>query len=187
MRIANDKVVLIEYTMTDTEGEVLESTEESGPLGYVHGSGNILSGLEEALAGRAQGDELEVELRPEQAFGEYDQELVETWPRSEFDDADELEIGLEFEYDTDDGPEMATIVGIDEDEVHVDHNHPLAGVQVRLKVRVVEVREATPEELEHGHVHGMGGCEHDHDLSDEDDDWDEDDDDDEVARGDDRP
>lgn len=159
MQIADDKAVAIDYTLRNDEGEVLDSSEGAEPLVYLHGCGNIIPGLEQALNGKQAGDSLEVSIEPEQGYGEYQAELVATLSRSMFEDVDELEPGMQFHASAPDGGmQIVTVREVDGDDVIVDGNHPLAGQRLHFQVKVVEVRDATAEELEHGHVHGEGCC-----------------------------
>ena len=159
--ITNDKVVAIDYTLTDETGSELVSSKDGDPLSYLHGHGNIISGLESALDGRAVGDAFRVTIAPTDGYGERDESLVQAVPKEQFEEAGELEVEMEFQVQSDDGDEMImTIVDLDDESVTLDGNHPLAGVALNFAVEVVEVRQATEEELTHGHVHGPGGHEH---------------------------
>ena len=161
MQIAENAVVAIDYTLRNDEGEILDSSEGAQPLAYLHGVGNIIPGLEQALVGKSAGDELEVSIEPEDAYGEYSVELVATLSRSMFEGVDELQVGMQFHASAPDGGmQVVTIRDLDGDEVTVDGNHPLAGQRLHFKVKVVSVRAATSEELDHGHVHGEGGHHH---------------------------
>ena len=159
MKITDKKVALIHYTLKNAGGEVLDSSEGHDPLAYLHGAGNIIIGLENALEGKAAGDKLEVSVEAAEAYGEYDESLVQPVPRSQFGEH-EVEVGLQFHADTAIGPRVVTVTAIDGDDVIIDANHQLAGEDLHFKVEVVEVREATAEELDHGHVHGPEGHEH---------------------------
>lgn len=156
MQIAQNNVVTIDFTMYDDENEVLESSQEEGPLVYMHGTGELPEGLEEELLGKRAGDEVEVTLEPADAYGEYDESLVQAVPREQFDDVEDLQIGMGF--DTEDGQHVY-VVGLEGDDVIIDANEPYAGETVRFTVKVLGVREASEEEIEHGHVHDEG-CEH---------------------------
>ncbi|MFL9591671.1 peptidylprolyl isomerase [Aeromonas schubertii] len=166
MKVAPLSVVTLEYTVTDEHGEVIDTTVGKEPLVYMHGTRYLVSGLEAALEGRAVGDAFEVTLSPEQAYGEYDEGLVQEVPGELFDGMDVAE-GDTFVAETDDGHRPVTVVEVSEAFVKVDGNHPLAGVTLGFKVEIKDVRPATAEELAHGHVHGEGGCgghhHHDHD------------------------
>ncbi|WP_290651977.1 peptidylprolyl isomerase [Aquisalimonas sp.] len=153
MQIAKDKVVAIDYTLKDEEGSVLDTSEGKEPLAYLHGSGNIIPGLEKALEGKNLGEEVSVHIPPEEAYGERRDDLTQVVPRSLFQGVDELQVGMQFQAQAEGGEQIVTITGIDGDEITVDANHPMAGVPLNFDVKVVDVREATDEEKEHGHAH----------------------------------
>ena len=161
MQIAENKVVFIHYTLTNQAGEVLDSSHGRGePLGYLHGHGNIIPGLENALIGKAAGDKLDVTVEPAEGYGDRHDQLVQQVPREAFQGVDELQPGMQFQADTGMGPRLFTITKVDGEEVTVDGNHPLAGETLSFAVEITDVRDASDEELEHGHVHGEGGHEH---------------------------
>ncbi|MBS7326663.1 MAG: peptidylprolyl isomerase [Thiopseudomonas sp.] len=161
MQIADNAVVAIDYTLRNDEGEVLDSSEGAQPLVYLHGAGNIIPGLEQALVGKQAGDELKASIEPEDAYGEYSVELVATLNRSMFEGVDELQVGMQFHASAPDGGmQVVTIRDLDGDQVTVDGNHPLAGQRLNFEVKVVGVRAASDEEVAHGHVHGEGGHHH---------------------------
>ena len=161
MQIAENKVVFIHYTLTNQAGEVLDSSHGRGePLGYLHGHGNIIPGLENALSGKAAGDKLDVTVEPAEGYGDRHDQLIQQVPREAFQGVDELQPGMQFQADTGMGPRMFTITKVEGDDVTVDGNHPLAGETLSFEVEVTDVRDASNEELEHGHVHGEGGHEH---------------------------
>jgi FKBP-type peptidyl-prolyl cis-trans isomerase SlyD len=160
MKIAHEKVVSIHYTLTNKEGTVLDSSSGSDPLAYLHGFGNIIPGLENALEGKATGDKLSVTVEPEQGYGARDERLVQAVPRSAFKGVEELSPGMQFQAQGPQGTRLVVVTQVADDEVTVDANHPLAGQTLHFDVEVSEVRDATAEELEHGHVHGPGGHHH---------------------------
>ncbi|MBE7563582.1 peptidylprolyl isomerase [Acidithiobacillus sp. HP-6] len=160
MIISNDKVVTIDYSLTDEEGELIDSSVGEEPLIYLHGHHGIIPGLEQALAGHRAGDKVEVSIPPEEGYGDWDEDLVEVVAKEDFDDPEDLEIGTQFETETDEGARLATVIDIEGDDVTVDLNHPLAGMTLNFDVTVLDVRDATAEELAHGHVHGEHGHEH---------------------------
>ncbi|MCB1878417.1 MAG: peptidylprolyl isomerase [Chromatiales bacterium] len=160
MPINDNKVVTIHYTLKDEHGDLLETSEGDEPLAYIHGIGNIIPGLELALSGHDVGDRVEVTINPEDGYGERDDERVQVVPRAQFENMDELDVGMQFHAETDRGVEIVTVVKVDGDDVVVDGNHPMAGQTLNFDVRVVAIRDATPEELDHGHVHGPGGHVH---------------------------
>jgi FKBP-type peptidyl-prolyl cis-trans isomerase SlyD len=159
-QVADDLVVTIDYTLT-VDGEVFDSSEEEGPLDYLHGHGNIIFGLEKELTGMQVGESKTVLLEPEEGYGEVDSEAFFDLPREEFPDDVPLEIGIELEITDNDGEMMfAKIVEVDEDNVRLDTNHPLAGKTLQFDVTVNGIREATAEEIEHGHAHYGNGHHH---------------------------
>ncbi len=160
MKVAENAVVVIDYTLTDNSGEVIDSSEGAGPLAYLHGFGNIINGLEDALLGKEAGDQVKATIAPENAYGERHEDMQQDVPKELFGGVDNIEVGMQFQSETDDGPVMVTVVAITDEMVTVDGNHPLAGVELNFDVIIREVREASEEELAHGHVHGAGGHHH---------------------------
>ncbi len=161
MLITNQHVVAIDYTLSNDAGEVIDSSAGAETLVYLHGASNIIAGLENALAGKAVGDELEVSIEPEDAYGEYSAELITNLGREMFEGVEDLEVGMQFHASAPDGGmQIVTIRDVDGDQVTIDGNHPLAGQQLNFKVKVVSIRAASEEEIAHGHVHGEGGHQH---------------------------
>lgn len=159
MLIAKNTVVTLKYRVWDPDGSPIDDGEE--PLVYLHGGyAGIFSRVEEALEGKAVGDELKLKLQPEDAFGDYDEDQVRIEPLALF--PDDIEVGMQFERMTDDGEDevVYTITDIAEDKVVVDGNHPLAGTAIVFACTVEDVRAASPEEITHGHVHGPGAHHH---------------------------
>jgi FKBP-type peptidyl-prolyl cis-trans isomerase SlyD len=139
---------------------MIDSSEGAGPLAYLHGAGNIVEGLEEALMGKEAGDEVKASIEPAKAYGERHEDMKQDVPKDLFGGVENIEVGMQFQSETDQGPVLVTVVEMTEEMVTVDGNHPLAGVHLNFDVTVREVREPTAEELEHGHVHGEGGHQH---------------------------
>lgn len=160
MQIAARKVVQIHYTLTDNDGEVLDTSKGNGPLAYIHGMGNIIPGLESALLGRIVGDRFQVTIPPEDAYGLRDDDLVQSVPRDAFQDVDEIVPGMQFHAKSPEGLQMFTVIEVEGDEVLLDGNHPMAGITLNFDVEVTAIRDATEEELDHGHVHGPDGHHH---------------------------
>lgn len=160
MQIADRKVAEIEYTLKDDDGQVLDTTDGKSPLAYLHGTGSIIPGLENELAGKAAGDNIRVTLPPAQGYGERNDDLRQQMSRDQFDGVDELKVGMMFRVETDQGPLVLNVVDISDDVVTVDGNHPLAGQTLHFDVTVQGVRDATEEEIAHGHAHGPGGHAH---------------------------
>ncbi len=160
MQIAEGSVASFHYTLTDDAGQVIDSSEGRDPLAYIHGSGHIVPGLENALAGRTAGEKLKVDVVPEEGYGIRHQELVQIVPREAFQGVEDLQPGMQFQGRNAQGSINVTIASIDGDNVTVDGNHPLAGQTLHFDVQITEVRDATEEERQHGHVHGAGGHHH---------------------------
>ncbi len=160
LQITKHTVASLEYTLTNDSGEVLDTTSGRGPLAYVHGTESIIPGLESELDGKGAGDAFKIRIEPAQAYGERNDQMVQTVARDQMPDG-ELEIGMQLQAQNEDGGAfLVTVVEVGEAEVKLDANHPLAGVALNFDVKVLEVRAATSEEVEHGHPHGPGG--HDH-------------------------
>lgn len=160
MQIEKNRVVTLNYTLRDEQGAVLDTSTGRKPLSYLHGKGNIVPGLEEALAGKAAGEKLDVTVAPERAYGLRDERLVQIVPRARFGEVANLQPGMQVRANGPQGARLVTVVRIDRDFVTVDGNHPLAGRTLHFSVEVAEVRKATHEEVSHGHVHGPHGHAH---------------------------
>jgi len=161
MRIAKDTVVSLQYELTDGSGTLLEKTND--PVSYLHGGyDGIFPAVEETLHGKDVGDRCVVAMEPDDAFGEYDHDLVRTEPRSLF--PANVAVGMQFEGGAEDDDDedymLYTVVEVTDKEVTVDGNHPLAGKSLNFNCTVTDVRQATSEEISHGHVHGEGGHHH---------------------------
>lgn len=154
MQIRENCVVSIHYILTNGSGEQLDSSEGQEPFVYLHGSRGIIPGLEKALEGKSAGDEFKVTIPPGEAYGEVNDGLIQTIPREAFAGIDNLEVGMQFQTRDPDGQTLNIMVKeLDDDNVMIDANHPLAGQALHFDVSITEVREATTEELDHGHVH----------------------------------
>ncbi|NIB41976.1 peptidylprolyl isomerase [Pseudomaricurvus alkylphenolicus] len=162
MTITTNKVATIHYTLKNEQGETLDSSEGQEPLAYLQGHQNLVPGLEQALEGKSVGDKLSLVVAPEQGYGDKDPELIQELPRSMFGGIDNIEVGMEFHAETAQGMQIVEVIDVEEDTITIDGNHPLAGVDLHFEVEVMEIRDATEEELQHGHVHGAEGCGHDH-------------------------
>lgn len=158
MQITDNTAVQFHYTLTNLAGEQLDSSHGEEPLSYLHGAGNIISGLEAALAGKSVGDNFSVTIPPADAYGEIDASMVQLVSKKMFDDMD-LEVGMQFHADVSHGAGIITVTDIQGDDVTVDGNHPLAGETLIFDVEVVDVRAATADEIAHGHIHAAG-CHH---------------------------
>lgn len=160
MQIADQRAVLMHYTLTNDKGEVLDSSRGSEPLAYLHGVGNIIPGLEKALIGKQAGDTAKVTVPPAEAYGEHDAALIQQLPKRAFKGVGDLRVGMQLQAQSDRGMRIITVTNIQGDMVTVDGNHALAGETLHFDVEIVEVRAATAEEMAHGHVHGPGGHHH---------------------------
>lgn len=159
MQVAKDTVVSLNYELSDASGNLIEKSDE--PISYLHGGyDGIFPMVEEALEGKNEGEGCSVVMEPDDAFGDYDSELVRLEPRNLF--PDNIEVGMQFEGRAEGADEsrLYTVTGVADDSVVVDANHPLAGVTLRFTCTIIGVRDATTEELDHGHVHGHGGHHH---------------------------
>ena len=160
MKIEKDKVVLMNYTLTDNEGSVIGSTEGDVPMAYIQGKGNIIPGLEVEMEGKKAGDKLKVSISTENAYGKRNPELLHVVDRSVFQGDEEITIGLRVNVQTSNGDSIAIVSAFDDKTITLDLNHPLADKDLTFDVEIVEVRDATETEKEHGHVHGPGGHHH---------------------------
>jgi len=160
MTVDKGKIVSLEYTLKNAEGAVLDRSDRDEPLDYLHGAGNIIPGLERALAGRNPGERVEVSVEPKDGYGDRDESLMVELPRERFEVEGTVKPGMRFSASTPQGPQVFTVVGVEGDGVTIDGNHPLAGQTLHFDVKVVDVRDATQEELDHGHPHGPGGHHH---------------------------
>ena len=155
MQISDNTAVSIHYTLTNSAGEKLDSSVGGEPLEYLHGAGNIIPGLEDALAGKEAGDKFKVTIDAENAYGEKQAEMIQVVPKSMFNDMP-VEPGMQFQAQVSHGPGIITVVEVNGDEVTIDGNHPLAGEDLTFDVEVMNVRQATEDEISHGHIHGEG-------------------------------
>lgn len=160
MEIAADRVVLIHYTLKDDAGAVVDTSAGAEPLAYIQGHGNLVAGLEKALEGKQDGDAVVVSVAPADGYGKHDAALIQRAPKRSLQGSGEIKKGMQFQARTDDGMRMFTVTAVVGDMVTLDGNHPLADKNLNFDVKIVSVREATSEELEHGHVHGAGGHHH---------------------------
>jgi FKBP-type peptidyl-prolyl cis-trans isomerase SlyD len=163
MKIEKNVVVSLAYQLVLEDGAVVDQSTVDAPLDYLHGHNNLITGLENELEGKVVGDKFTATIAPEDAYGEYNDELVQRVPAEVFQGVDEIEVGMRFLADTDQGQIPVEITEVDGDEVVVDGNHMLAGQTLTFDVEVVAIRAATEEEIQHGHIHQAGGCGHGHD------------------------
>lgn len=163
MNIEKNVVVSLAYQVKLEEGVVVDEATVENPLDYLHGHNNLITGLETQLEGKTVGDKFSATIAPEDAYGEHNDALVQRVPANVFQGVEQIEVGMRFLADTDQGPIPVEVTEVDGDEVVVDGNHMLAGQTLTFDVEVMAMREATAEEVEHGHIHKEGGCGHDHD------------------------
>ncbi|TGK35107.1 peptidylprolyl isomerase [Leptospira gomenensis] len=152
------RVITFHYTLRDTEGNLIDSSEGKDPLSYLEGVGHIISGLEEEMKKMGTGEKKKINVPAESAYGPKDPDLIFDVPRTQFPPNEDLQIGMMFQ--TDEPDKVFTITELQEDSVIVDGNHPLAGMNLVFDVELTGIREATEEEISHGHVHGEGGHHH---------------------------
>ena len=159
VRISNGKVVAIRYVLTDGDGDVIDSCDEDNAFVYLHGADNIVPGLEKALTDRGVGDELKVQVQPEEGYGVPEGPGPQPYNRDFLPEDDmEIEVGMQFFADAGDGtPIPLWVTAVEEDKIFMDINHPLAGVTLNFDVKILAIRDATEAELEHGHPHGFSG------------------------------
>lgn len=158
MHITKNTVATIDYTVSTTDGKILDSSKGRSPMPYLHGAGSIIPGIERALEGKSAGDSINIVISPEDAYGQKDPNMVQPVPRNNFQGVDKIEVGMQFRAQTPGGARIVTVVGVDDNTVTVDANHPLAGQTLAVQATVVEVRPATEDEVNHGHAcHGQCG------------------------------
>lgn len=167
--IQDNVVVALAYTLKLENGEIVDEADAEEPLEYLHGANNIIPGLERALTGMRVGETKQIQVAPADGYGDYDPEDIEIVPRRQFPSDAPLAVGMAVTLaDDDDNYVDAVISAVDAENVTLDYNHPLAGKTLFFDVKVLGIREATPDEIEHGHVHGMF-FDIDDDLDDEED------------------
>ena len=161
MDIQAQRVASFHYQLSDSDGEPIEQSPDGQPMHYLHGANNIIPGLEKAMEGRSAGDEFEATIEPADAYGEYNPGNVHRIPLKRLQGAGQLQPGQMLQLQTEQGPMQVQVKKVGKFNVDVDANHPLAGQTLTFRIEVADVREATPEELEHGHAHGPGAHQHD--------------------------
>ncbi|MCP4994182.1 MAG: peptidylprolyl isomerase [Gammaproteobacteria bacterium] len=154
MQISTGSAVTLNYVSRDASGEIIDSSDEDGPIKYIHGTEDLIPGLEKALEGKTTGEKLSVHVPVEEGYGPHDKKLVESVPRKNFEGVDDISSGMQFQTDMDDGtPMIVTVVSVTSKEVTIDGNHPLAGKALDFDLEIIEVHEASSEEIEQGHLH----------------------------------
>ncbi|MEM6966963.1 MAG: peptidylprolyl isomerase [Bacteroidota bacterium] len=157
MNIEKNRVVAIDYTLTDNEGVVIDTSAGRAPLKYLHGTGALIPGLEKELEGKITGDKLDVSIPPEEGYGVRNEQLLQVVPKKHFGDTPDIQPGMQFQANSPQGPILVTIMEVNDDTVVVDGNHPLAGVVLNFKVEIKAVRAASAEEIEQSQVSEEGG------------------------------
>jgi FKBP-type peptidyl-prolyl cis-trans isomerase SlyD len=162
MNITKHAVVTMNYSLKNSEGTLLDSSEGREPLVYLHGVGGLVPGLETKLEGKVKGDNVEAIVAPEDAYGSRRDDLLKVVSKSGFqgEGGETIQVGMQVQLDTEHGPAIASITKIEGEDVTLDLNHPLADMTLHFNVDIVDVREGTEEEISHGHVHGPGGHQH---------------------------
>ena len=153
MLVGNNCVVSIHYELTDNDGNIIDASPQNQPLKYLHGNMGIIPGLEKELTGKAIGSNFKVSVSPEEGYGEHQPMLVQAVPVSAFPEPATIEIGMQFQAQTEGGPVMVTVTEVSDETITVDGNHPLAGMTLNFTGSIADVRAATGEEISHGHVH----------------------------------
>lgn len=159
MKISDKMAVSIHYTLTNSAGENLDSSRGEEPMVYLHGYGQIITGLENALKGKEIRDKFNTTIAPADAYGELREDMLKVVPMSMFEGMDKVEVGMQFHADANEGVDVVTVTKIDGDQVTIDGNHPMAGEALTFDVEVMDIRPATADELSHQHIHGEG-CNH---------------------------
>ncbi len=160
MQIESNSVVTLHYTLKDNDGRIIDHSNDGSFL-YLHGAMNIVPGLEKALAGKSTGDELTVKVSPEEGYGAKEESRIQEVAKDMFDNAEEIKVGVQFHAQSPDGAAVVvSVTEVKDDTVVIDGNHALAGVELNFDVKIIDVREASAEEIEHGHVHGPDGHKH---------------------------
>jgi FKBP-type peptidyl-prolyl cis-trans isomerase SlyD len=158
MKIEDKKVVTFHYTLSNPQREQIESSRESDPMAYMHGAGNIVEGLEKAMAGKVTGDQFEVTVEPKEAYGERNDDGIQRISAKHFKNTGKLAPGQQVTLQTKQGQVQVIVVKVGRFNIDVDLNHQLAGQTQNFEVEVTDVRDATEEEMSHGHAHGPGGA-----------------------------
>lgn len=160
MKITDNTVVQFHYTLTNQADEQVESSRDGDPVAYLHGHKNMIVGVEKALADKEQGDSFSVTVTPEEGYGERQEDAVQRVPTKHLQGAKVWKPGMIATVHTEQGQRQVSVVKVGKFMVTVDINHPLAGQTLTFDIDVVNVREATEEEVSHGHAHGVGGHQH---------------------------
>lgn len=159
MKITANKVGIVHYTLKNGDGKTLDTSEGKPPLEYIHGKGNLIPGMENSLEGKEKGSKFQIVIEPKDAYGDKSDAMINEVPLSNFPEKDQVKAGVMFQSQTPQGIKVGTVIKIENETVTLDFNHPLAGETLHFQVEVVDVRDATEDELSHGHIHGEG-CNH---------------------------
>lgn len=160
MQISKNSVVTLNYILKNDEGEVIDESQDGSFL-YMHGAGGIIPGLEDQLEGKSAGDTFSAHIEAADGYGERDDSMVQVVPRNMFEADHPIEEGIQFHAESPEGDMLTiTVTKVDGDDITVDGNHPLAGIALNFDVSIVDIREASAEEIDHGHVHGPDGHHH---------------------------
>ncbi len=162
MKIETNKVVKMHYSVMDSEETLIDSSYDHKPLEFIHGNGFLVPGLEKALDDKVVGDKFIADVAAVDGYGEREDGFVQTIPQEMFAGIEDLDVGMQLRAQTDEGEQTVIVIGMEDDMITVDGNHPLAGIDLKFEVEIIEIRDATEEELAHGHVHAEGGCGHNH-------------------------
>lgn len=154
------RVIGFHYTLTDKDGNQVDSSQGHAPLLFLEDSGQIIPGLEKEIIDLNVGDKKKVEVKANEAYGDIVQELVITVQKNQFPEGAVLNVGDQFQVNNDPGAPIFTIKEIKDEEVTIDGNHPMAGKDLFFDIEITEKRNATDEEMAHGHAHGVGGHHH---------------------------
>jgi FKBP-type peptidyl-prolyl cis-trans isomerase SlyD len=160
MQVEKDKVVFFHYRLNDEAGNEIEDSHDRKPMAILFGHRNIIAGLEKAMDGRAAGDRFSVAVAPEDGYGQRRENFTQRVPKKYFPDPEHLRPGMTSNLRTQEGYRTVIVIKVGSSVVDVDLNHPMAGKTLNFDVEITDIRDASPEELEHGHVHGDGGHEH---------------------------
>lgn len=160
MKISENSVVIMHYSVMDREGTTIDSSYDHQPLSFIQGSGFLIPGLESALIGKEAKDNFTVDVDADDAYGQRHDELVQAVDRELFQGMEDIAVGTQLRATTEEGEQSVIVIDVSDDTIVVDGNNPLAGIDLTFDIEILEVRAATEEELAHGHVHSDGGCQH---------------------------
>ena len=161
MSVGMNKVITFNYTLKDEEGTLLDSSSNKEPMAFLSGNSQIIPKLEEALNGMIIGSKKNVKVSAADAYGEYSEDAIQKVKKDQFPKEANIEVGMTYIANSPDGKQMPFLVSeINDQDITIDFNHPLAGKNLEFDVELLDVRDATPEEIQHGHVHGTGGHHH---------------------------